>query len=369
MRIARRPFLAALGAALLPARAKADRSAAHETVYVSACTGAEGAAVAAFDGDGRLLFATRLPERGHDVAVRPGTVEVVVFARRPGNWAAVVDRRDGRVLRLVTAPTGRHFYGHGAFLGGLLHATENAVATGDGVIGLYDAADGYRRVGEMPSHGIGPHDLAFLPEGGALGPGLLVANGGIRTHPETEREILNPEAMEPGLALVDPATGAARLKVDLGAPLRGLSIRHLAVTPSGEAVFGCQFEGDAMPPLVGVLGRDGRTRFLEMPEDDLAALQGYVGEVGLDASGRIAAATSPRGGVVALFDFGSGRYLGQRRMGDVCGVAPAPEGAETFLVTSGNSGVRLARPARPELARLGGSDLDRWSWDNHLARL
>lgn len=369
MPIVRRAFLSTLGAALLPARGRAGTA---EAVYVSACTDAhEGTRAAAFDAEGRLLFATRLPARGHDVAPRPGSAELVVFARRPGNWAAILDRRDGTLRQVILAPEGRHFYGHGAFVGGLLHATENAVATGEGVIGLYNAADNYRRVGELPSHGIGPHDLALLPDGGVLGPGLLVANGGIRTHPDTGREILNPAAMEPGLAVVDPATGAARLKLDLGPGLKGLSIRHLAMAPSGEAVFGCQFEGEAEAPpaLVGVLGREGRTRFLEMPEDHLAGLENYVGEVGLDASGRVAVATSPRGGWAALFDLEAGRYLGRRRLADVCGVAPAADGPETFVITSGNAGVRAARADRSDLARLGGSDLDRWSWDNHLVRL
>lgn len=369
MPIVRRSFLAALGTALLSSRGRAGTA---EALYVSACTSApDGTAIAAFDAEGGLVFATRLPARGHDIAARPGSTELVVFARRPGNWAAVVDRQNGMVLRVITALPGRHFYGHGVFQGGLLHATENAVATGEGVLGLYDPADGYRRVGELSSHGIGPHDLAVLPQNGVLGPGLLVANGGIRTHPDTGREILNPDAMHPGLAIVDPSTGDARLTIDLGPTLRGLSIRHLAVMASGEAVFGCQFEGgtEALPALVGKVGRGGHTQFLEMPEDHLAAMENYIGEVGLDASGRIAVATSPRGGWAALFDAGSGRYIGRRRMSDVCGVASAPEGEGVFVVTSGNAGVRLACAQRSDLTRLGGSDLDRWSWDNHLLRL
>lgn len=371
----RRSFLAALGAAFLPGGAA--RSDEADPVYVSACQDAAGdASVAAFRADGHLLFASRLPTRGHDVAPRPGSAEIVVFARRPGNWAAIVDRRDGRVLRLVTSPPERHFFGHGTFSadGSLLYATENAVraagslGAGDGVLGLYDARDGYRRLGEIPTRGLGPHDLALLPA--AVGGGVLVANGGTRTLPESGREILNPTDLAPSLALLDPASGEARRIVDLGSALRGLSIRHLAVAPSGDVVFGCQHLGDAdaMPPLLGILPADGAPRMIELPEDDLEALANYVGSVRLDASGTILAATSPIGQASVFYDLAAGRPLGRRRMSDVCGVAPG-FGAATFVLSSGNDGVRLASPARSELARLGGSDLGRWIWDNHLVRL
>lgn len=369
----RRSFLLALGAAFLPggaASAGAGAGGDGGPVYVSACSGKDGGDyVAAFASDGRLLFRTRLPERGHDIAARPGSPELVVFARRPGNWAAIVDRRTGEAGRVVTASPGRHFYGHGAFTadGTLLYATENDIATGAGVLGLYDPRDGYRRLGETTSGGIGPHDLAFRPD--AIGGGILVANGGIRTAPESGREMLNPDAMEPSLAVVEPRSGRVLHRIDLGPKLRGLSIRHLAVAPGGAAAFGCQYTGeDDMPPLVGVLTPDGAVRFLDMPEDDLASLNNYIGSVRLDASGRLCAATSPQGSMTAYWDLADGRYLGRQRMSDVCGVAPG-SAPETFVLTSGNAGVRVARPGPQDLARLGGSALDAWMWDNHLVRL
>ncbi len=370
--IDRRSFLASLGATLAGSlaggRALANPAAAAP-LFVSACLdSADAAAVAVFSLDGEMIFRTSLPDRGHDIAIRPGSPDLVAFARRPGNWAAIIDRRTGAVSRVITAPPGRHFYGHGVFSadGSLLYATENRMATGEGLLGLYEPASGYRRIGEMPSFGVGPHDLAFLP-GQAR---MVVANGGIRTHPDTGREILNKDAMEPSLAIIDPRGQTVLASVDLGPSLKGLSIRHLAVSPAGETVFGCQFEGDRdeMPALVGILTPDGRTRFLDMPEDDLDAMENYVGSVTLDATGRIAAATSPKGNTIAWWDLETGRYLGRRRMSDVCGIAPAPL-AGVFLATSGNAGVRLAPVAASDLAPLGGTQLDRWIWDNHLRRL
>ncbi len=363
MAIDRRSFLAALGAAIGTGLAP-RKALAAEPVYVSACADAAGGYhVAAFSVDGRMQFSTNLPSRGHDITLRPGHQELVVFARRPGNWMASLHAESGIVRQVVTASPGRHFYGHGTFSkdGRLLFATENRIDTGEGILGIYDADAGYRRIGEMVTNGPGPHDLAFLPGGERL----VVANGGTRTHPNSGRTILNAGALEPSLAFIRPGTGEVENLVELPRELRNLSIRHLACAPDGEVAFGCQFKGDPFDtvPLVGLLTPDGTATLLDMPEDDLASMANYVGSITLDRSGEIIAATSPRGNVVAFWDRSSRRYLGRKRMSDVCGVAPAP-GTAAFLVTSGNAGVGLTQVDGRTIEQVGG-DLGRWVWDNH----
>ncbi|MFC5069322.1 DUF1513 domain-containing protein [Flaviflagellibacter deserti] len=363
MQIDRRSFMLALASSFVAGGMPAF---ARERLYVSACNDAAGVSnLAVFTADGGTLFKTQLPDRGHDIALSPASPDLVVFARRPGDWMAVIDRRNGAVKVVVRSPEGRHFYGHGTYSGDgtLLYATENNLETGQGVLGVYDTAANYRRIGEQPTHGIGPHDVAFMP-GKEL---LLVANGGARTDPASGREILNKHRMEPSLALVDPRSGEARYKVDFGSDLTGLSVRHLAVASDGEAAFACQYEGDPeeAPPLVGLVSKDGRTRMLGMPDEDLYRLNNYLGAICLDGSERLIAATSPRGGMAAFWDRSTGRYLGLAPMPDVCGVAAAPE-AGTFIVSSGNAGVKIARAETHDLARVGGSDLDRYMWDNHI---
>lgn len=360
MRIDRRSFLLALAGSFV---APGFVAAAGDRLYVSSCTDAGGInRVAVFSTEGGVLFSTALPERGHDITLSPASNDLVVFARRPGDWAAVVDRTSGAVRHIIRSPKGRHFYGHGVYSrdGRLLYATENDVANGRGVLGVYDSGAEYKRIGEQPTHGVGPHDLAFIP-GSEL---MLVANGGIRTDPDSGREILNAGKMEPSLALIDPRSGEVRHKTDFGTALSGLSIRHLAMAPDGEAAFACQFEGDDLPALVGLISADGRARMLEMPDEDLARLDNYVGSVALDGGGRLIAATSPRGGMAAFWDRESEKYLGLALLPDVCGVAAAPESG-VFLVTSGNAGMRLAKAESHDLARVGGSDLDLYMWDNH----
>ena len=61
----------------------------------------------------------------------------------------------------------RHFFGHGVFsaAGRPLYATENDYERAAGVIGVRDATDSYRQIGEFPAHGMEPHDIALLSDG------------------------------------------------------------------------------------------------------------------------------------------------------------------------------------------------------------
>ena len=204
IRLDRRGLLAGIGASFLAGAARGGEGA----VYVGARLDTDGAAsVAAFDLDGRELFATALPGRGHDMAVHPSGDEFVVLARRPGRFAAVLASAGGAVRQMILARPDRHFFGHGTYApdGRLFYTTENALEDEAGRIGVHDVAAGYRRIGEFTSGGVGPHDIARFRRGGRVV--LAVANGGIRTHPDTGRDMLNVETMRANLAFIDAATG------------------------------------------------------------------------------------------------------------------------------------------------------------------
>jgi len=360
MVIDRRHLLAGLLSAMcLGGDARAQRL--RQRLFVSCRLDAgDAASIACFDASGEEVFATSLPARGHDTSLRPHGRDIAVFARRPGDWFAVVDRFDGHLVTVVHAPEGRHLYGHGAFTddGRLLYVTENESATGAGVIGIYDASDGYRRIGEFSSGGIGPHDILLLPDGRTL----AVANGGLRTHPDTGREVLNAGDMKPNLALVDLATGRLVARHELGDSHRQLSIRHLAVRRDGTLAFGCQYQGDAedSPPLLGLVAPGGDIELLGVDDDSLFRLKNYVGSVAFDDDGRYLVATSPHGGAFLVWDMQRGAVCRSAAMSDVCGVAPLDQGG--FLLTSGNSGLRTLENG----SELSGSHASNWVWDNHL---
>src|SRR5262245_36986962 len=91
----RRDFMKAAGAAfaasLAPRRLQAlERAdAVFATAYQVKNDGPCGLAV--LSEDRKLLFASPLPDRGHDVTFDPVARRSVIFARRPGTFAVVFD--------------------------------------------------------------------------------------------------------------------------------------------------------------------------------------------------------------------------------------------------------------------------------------
>ena len=198
--------------------------------------------MALVEDDGSGLPGPSLPGRGHGVCLRPGTEPRRWCSRagpapsppcssRAAGWSTAASTPRPTGISTATAcssPSGR-----------ILFATENDITRGQGVLGLYDAADGYRRVGEVDAAGIGPHDIALLPDGRTL----AVANGGILTLPETGRAMLNLDSMQPSLNLIEAASGRLVEAQRLAPELHQLSIRHLAQAPDGLIAAGMQWEG------------------------------------------------------------------------------------------------------------------------------
>ncbi len=354
--------------AWLALRACAARAAPGPLFLVCRVHPAEGAGAVRVAADGEAsVTVAGLPGRGHGICLRPGSGEAVVFARRPGTFAAVFEPLTGLVHRRFDTPPGRHFFGHGAFdaEGRLLFATENDVEAGKGLLGVYDAADGYRRLGEVASGGIGPHDLTLLPDGRTL----AVANGGILTRPETGRAKLNLASMSSGLTLLDAANGHRLGEERLRGDLQQLSLRHLATAAGGRTAVGMQWEGDPgrLVPLValGEIGT-GRLRPLEAPPEELAPMAGYVGSVAFDRLGGVVAASCPRGHRIAFWDAADGRFLRAVTLADPCALGPAARPG-CFLTATGVGTVAEINAHAGTVTALGERALA--AYDNHLTIL
>jgi len=352
--IDRREFMAAAGvgfaAALLPGRAAALARA--DAVYGSAFMDRQGEyGLAILSDAGDIVSRLAMPGRCHGLASGNGLN--VVFARRPGNFAIAFDAAAARPPVAFATVAGRHFYGHGAFSGDgrLLYAAENDFDSGVGIIGIYDATDGFRRLGEYPSHGIGPHEILMMGDGRTL----IVANGGIQTHPDFGKVKLNLGAMEPSIALIDAATGSLKEKHLLPPSLSRLSLRHVALDAKGRAWIGSQYEGEQAerPPLVAIASPGEALSFPAIGEAANAALANYVGAVAASRDGTRLAFSSPVGGALVIVDAASGKAVETQRWPAVCGIAGSV--ADGF-VASGETGQFGA--SRHDLA-----------WDNHIAVL
>lgn len=324
-------------------------------------------AVVAVEPDGTVRFATPLPDRGHEPVVTTRRGEVVVMARRPGRFLAVVDLADGTVRRLLSAPDGRHFYGHAVFdrAERLLYTTENDYDGERGVIGVWDVDAGYVRAGEIDAHGIGPHDLALAPDGRSL----AIANGGLLTHPDSGRAKLNLSTMQPSLAVIDPRNGEAARRLVLPRELHQLSIRHLALGPDGTIGFGMQYEGPAGDPvpLAGTWAPDGSVALLPQDHAAPADTRNYVGDLAIDATGRFLAASFPRGNRVGVWDLHTRRPVGLVAAPDACGLQ-VEAGTDHVWISDGEGAIGPLDPAGP-LRRSTVTPIAGLAFDNHFARI
>lgn len=370
---ARRGFLArsaggALGAALgWPGLALASAGDGAQARYLAARQRAGRDEAVVLDGAGQDRRVVPMPARGHSFAIDAASERAVVFGRQPGFFALAFDLRGERAPLELPLPDDRHFFGHGAYFDGarLLAATENDFDGGRGVLGIYDATPGgaYRRIGEYDTGGIGPHEVVLMPDGRTL----CVANGGILTHPDYGKLELNLDTMRPSLAYLDAASGDLLEKVELPPELHRLSIRHLALAADDSVWFGCQYMGPAgdRPALVGRHRRGAALELFAGPAPALREMRNYIGSVTADAAGAIIATSSPVGGQVLYWDAASGRCLGETRLADGCGVAPAP--VSGFLINSGLGAMLHADASGIERPLLAPSR--ERAWDNHFRKV
>jgi hypothetical protein len=340
-------------------------------LFAAARRNADGRYSAAiFSMEGHDVTSVVLPGRGHDVAVCPVTGRCVAFARRPGNFAVVFSADRAAAPIIFTTPDDRHFYGHGVFSpdGRHLYTTENDFDAARGMIGVYDATARFRRVGEFASHGVGPHDLAFLSHAHVL----VIANGGLREHPDIGRgrRVLNLDAIETSLVYVDVRSGELLEKHVV--PAGGsLSLRHLEVGSNDTVVLGAQIVKGVpggKPLTEALIYRHRRQQSLvatRLPADASAALSGYVSSVAVDSAGVVAAATSSKGGAVVMIDVATGKVLRVATMSDVSGIARrGPPG--DFLLTSGTGAIADVVANQERITALGEAACN---WDNHAVLL
>lgn len=353
----RRNFLATLlAASAAPALSWAD---AGSPAFLAAARETDDSfALYGVGADGTDRFRIALPARAHAGAVHPQRPLAVVFARRPGHFAIVLNCVTGATEATLTPPAGRLFQGHGTFSadGQTLFTSECVTDTSDGRVGIWRRRD-WTRTGEIPTRGIGPHDIIRLPGTETL----VVANGGIHTTPDTDRDKLNIGTMQPSLAYLSP-DGTDYSIAALPPDLHQNSIRHLAVSDDGLVAFAMQWEGDKglTPPLLGLHRRGEAVRLAAAPEASHRAMANYAGSIALSGDGARLAITSPKGGRVQVFD-PAGGFVAEHLRAEVCGVARL--GAD-LVTTDGSGGV--FRLTVGGLEKLG---LAARAWDNHVVPL
>ncbi len=307
-----------------------------------------GPYAAVVEREGREVLRLPLPTRAHGFAWDPIARRAAVFARRPGTWVLVFSPERPEDRRWLASVPGRHFYGHGCFSadGALLYASENDYEAARGCVGVYDARDGFRRLGEFDSGGVGPHDLCLTPDGRHL----MVANGGIETHPDYGRAKLNLDRMRSSLALLDAENGAMVGQTTGPEAWFQLSWRHIAFDRQARAWVCAQYQGsryEAAPLLARVAG-DGLV-LAQAPLPGWRHLEGYAAALALWED-KIAV-TLPRADRVMLWRAEDGAFLESLDLEEIAAVATDQQG----LFLGGTAGGTLLQAG---LSRLTAEPVD-----------
>ncbi|WP_157669876.1 DUF1513 domain-containing protein [Chitinibacter sp. GC72] len=311
------------------------------------------------DGQGLVLPQQRasiaLPGRGHAIVPLPDG-EALVVSRRLGSWLAKISWWDQQLLQLVDAAPDRHFFGHalrGAD-GDTLLLTENDDDSGAGLVGVYDAQS-LRKLSEIPSYGIGPHELLWLSPGKIL----AVANGGILTLPESGRTKLNRSSMAPNLSLIEWPSGQLLAQYSLAD--KALSLRHLALAADGTLGIAIQAEylsaaqhRDA--PLLAIL-RPGADA-LQLAGQK-TSLMGYAASIA--AHGNEFLISAMRGNQLARWR-SDGSALESLPVPRPAGIVS--DGASVWLSSEAGSLYRYSQQDQ-SIAELAG--YTHRKWDNHLS--
>lgn len=317
--------------------------------------------VGGLDLSSRQMFGARVPVRAHGNAIDPrDPMRVLFFARRPGTQAFEFDRATNTVRTVCETPAGRHFAGHGLFSanGEWLFTPEHDYENIRGIVAVRDART-FDVVAEIDTGGIDPHEIAFSPDRSKL----IIANGGILTHPRSYRRKLNIPTMDPSLTIVDAARGARLEQWRL--PEHLLSIRHMAVTSDGRVAVGLQFEGDAQraPALAALYEPGSGLRALELPPSAQSQSRGYVSSIALSEQQDVIAAACPYGKGIACWSLSTGAFAGFLSADETYGLSRLADGT---LVASQRDGTLYTLSDAHSRSRF--VTVDRASpirWDDH----
>ena len=318
----RRRCIAVLASAAVAPRAMARAPAAAAPLrFVAAWQADSGYRVGVLANGAQGLAveaALEVPTRAHGLWVERGGT-LLAAARRPGDWL-VRWRHDGAALAWGWIEPGRAFNGHviASADGRRLYTTETDLETARGLVGVRDAAS-LEKIDEWATHGTDPHELLLDRDGG-----LLVANGGIPTLPESGRVKVHLDRMDSSLVRLGEADGALRGQWRL--PDRRLSLRHMAWGERGRLGIALQAEHDApadkaAAPLLAIFDGRSLTSF-----GAGHALAGYGGDITF-GGGRFAV-SCPRANGVALWR-ADGVWDGFAPLAEACALTALTPGASS----------------------------------------
>ncbi len=301
--------------------------------------------------------------RGHQAIASSDGRFLVSVARRPDTQLLIEDLKTGQHA-FVDADKGRHYYGHGLFTpdGRWFYAPENDYNNARGVIGKYDVAAGFKKVDEWDSYGIGPHQIAFLPQQKDEHPVMVVANGGIETHPDYPRIKLNTETMRPNLSYLNDK---GELLDQVEPPHFQLSLRHLDVAPDGQVWVGAQYQGEVFesPNLIFSHRMGDALQPVEAPAELWPQLDGYIASLSCHQTQDTVCITAPRANTATFWQRSTSKLIRTQQLSDCAGACAHPQ-LPVYYISSGNGDLTGFDAGTGE--QLWQQHFSGIHWDNHL---
>ena len=350
----------------------------EETWLISACRDRKGKFyAAAFTITGELISKVPLPARGHDVlAIKSKPGHALVFARRPGNFILEVDFTQGEIVQQIQSSSNQHFYGHGVLVDDdkTLVSTENDYQQGKGLIVLRELKS-QKIIEQYDSGGIGPHQIAVMPTlttsvthsgmhtaHNADNIRLVIANGGIKTHPAHARQKLNIATMEPNLAYLELVNG--KIIDSFSLENKQLSIRHLDVSEQGKVIAGLQYQGastDQVPLVISHHGED-KLQFLHAQQDVWQSMKHYTASVCINNANNSVAISCPKANLITYWDLQRDEFISSYRLKDNAGLAMIGDS----MIASTGRGV-ITQQFDPYQAFIMKAKMNELHWDNHMS--
>ncbi len=323
--------------------------------------------VAAFDLSGQLISKVTLPARGHEViAIKSKPGHALVFARRPGDYVLEVDFTRGVVVQEFKGAPENRFYGHGILVDNdnILVTAENDYQAGRGLIVLRDSKT-QQVLEQYDSGGVGPHQIALMPSSqGKQGNKIVIANGGIQTHPEQARKKLNLATMKPNLAYMELDSGQVVDKFELDN--HHLSIRHLDVSDKGKVIAGLQYQGASTDEVSLAISHHGeeQLQFLKANTKTWRSMKQYTASVCINSKQNVIAITCPKAGLLTYWQLDSNEFITSYKLKDTAGGAFA---GDKFFASTGRG--RVVSQSKLMTPYQVSADFDDIRWDNHMTSI
>jgi len=293
----------------------------------------------------------------HGFAFHPEQPTWVALFEKKGPGACVVDLQTERVLHTLVPSPGRRFYGHGAFThdGRVLLATESALDDGAGALVARDAATGLL-LGEVPTHGLGPHDCTLLDDGTTM----VVAHGGSALHARGDA---------PSVTWVDVPSGRLLERVTLPSPR--INAGHIAVNSRGDLAV-VSAPRDGLVPTDDHLGavtlRPAGRRAVQVqrPVATVRRMRGETLSVLLLEATRTVLATHPLGDCVTAWGLDDGRPRGTWALSEPRGLVCSHDGQWVLVSHRGEAGMVLSAYSAKTLEPTGFSMTPSFISGSHL---